>query len=136
GDWRQTREYWAGRHRRQLERAETEPKHKLAMMCRWYLGLSSRWANSGEPTRQLDYQVWCGPAMGAFNEWTRGTFLERPENRRVVTVGMNILHGAAVLLRTAALRFQGVALPSGFPHVAPVELEEINTMVAPMRLPV
>ena len=50
----------------------------MALTFRWYLGLSSRWANAGEPTRQVDYQVWCGPAMGAFNEWTKGSFLEQP----------------------------------------------------------
>ena len=27
---------------------------------------------------KLDYQVWCGPAMGAFNEWAKGSFLEQP----------------------------------------------------------
>jgi trans-AT polyketide synthase, acyltransferase and oxidoreductase domains len=77
---------------------------------RWYLGLSSRWANAGEPTRKLDYQVWCGPAMGAFNEWTKGSFLEAPRNRRVVTVALNILYGAAVLSRLQFLRAQGIAL--------------------------
>ncbi len=44
----------------------------MALVFRWYLGQSSRWANAGEPTRKVDYQVWCGPAMGAFNEWTQG----------------------------------------------------------------
>ena len=48
----------------------------MALVFRWYLGQSSRWANAGEPTRKLDYQVWCGPAMGAFNEWAKGSFLE------------------------------------------------------------
>jgi PfaD family protein len=38
---------------------------------RWYLGLSSKWAIHGDPERKLDYQIWCGPAMGAFNAWTR-----------------------------------------------------------------
>ena len=56
----------------------------MALVFRWYLGLSSRWANAGEPSRQLDYQVWCGPAMGAFNEWAKGSFLEQPQNRTVV----------------------------------------------------
>ena len=50
----------------------------MALVFRWYLGLSSRWANAGEAGRQLDYQVWCGPAMGAFNEWAKGSFLEAP----------------------------------------------------------
>lgn len=58
----------------------------MALVFRWYLGLSSRWANAGEPGRQLDYQVWCGPAMGAFNEWVKGTPLEATANRTVVGV--------------------------------------------------
>ena len=48
---------------------------------------------------RLDYQVWCGPAMGAFNEWTCGTYLERPENRRAALVAQNLLDGACVLQR-------------------------------------
>ena len=66
---------------------ERDPKHKMALVFRWYLGQSSHWANVGEPTRSVDYQVWCGPAMAAFNEWVRGSFLEPPENRRVVDGG-------------------------------------------------
>jgi trans-AT polyketide synthase/acyltransferase/oxidoreductase domain-containing protein len=30
----------------------------------------------GDETRRMDYQIWCGPAMGAFNDWVRGSFLE------------------------------------------------------------
>ena len=71
----------------------------MALVFRSYLGLSSRWANAGEASRQMDYQVWCGPAMGAFNEWARGTFLEKPENRRVVVVAETLINGAATQLR-------------------------------------
>jgi trans-AT polyketide synthase, acyltransferase and oxidoreductase domains len=53
----------------------------MALVFRWYLGQSSRWANAGEPTRKLDYQVWRGPSMGAFNEWVKGSCLEPPPNR-------------------------------------------------------
>jgi trans-AT polyketide synthase, acyltransferase and oxidoreductase domains len=108
--WQQTRDFFLRRDPSQVERAEREPKHRMALVFRWYLGLSSRWANAGEPTRKLDYQVWCGPAMGAFNEWTKGSFLEVPRNRRVVTVARNILYGAALLARLQFLRAQGVAL--------------------------
>jgi PfaD family protein len=123
--WSQTRAFFQQRDPTQIERADKDAKHKMALVFRWYLGQSSRWANKGDAPRKIDYQVWCGPAMGAFNEWTRGSFLERPENRRVVTVAMNILYGAAVLLRAAVLRFQGVNLPAGFPRVAPLPLDEI-----------
>jgi PfaD family protein len=97
--WHATREYFLKRDPSQVERAERDPKHRMALVFRSYLGLSSRWANAGEPSRMMDYQVWCGPAMGAFNEWTRGTFLEKPENRRVVVVAETLIHGAATQLR-------------------------------------
>jgi PfaD family protein len=109
--WRMTRDFFATRDPAQIERAEREPKHKLALVFRSYLGQSSNWANTGDPTRKLDYQVWCGPAMGAFNEWVRGSFLESPEQRDVVTVAMNLMVGAAVLTRAGMLRSQGVPLP-------------------------
>jgi PfaD family protein len=127
--WAQTRTYFLGRDPTQVVRAEREPKHKMALVFRWYLGQSSRWANAGEPTRKLDYQVWCGPAMGAFNEWTKGTFLEQPRNRRVVTVARNILHGAAVLLRLSVLRCQGVVVPPGWAEVVPRPIEELEGLV-------
>ena len=74
-----------------------------------------------EPTRKVDYQVWCGPAMGAFNEWAKGSFLEAPANRRVVTVARNLLHGAAVMTRVHTLACQGVALPADVTRVGPRE---------------
>ncbi|MEE9295242.1 MAG: PfaD family polyunsaturated fatty acid/polyketide biosynthesis protein, partial [Phycisphaerae bacterium] len=97
--WAKTREFFAVRDPRQIDRANRDPKHKMALVFRAYLGQSSDWANSGESSRKADYQIWCGPAMGAFNEWARGSFLEAPEHRDVVTVGMNLLLGAAVQTR-------------------------------------
>lgn len=128
--WAQTRAFFERRDPRQIERAEREPKHKMALVFRWYLGQSSRWANAGEPSRVLDYQVWCGPAMGAFNEWTKGTFLERPEERRVVTVALNLLYGAAVQLRSAQLRCQGVALLPSVPRLRPLSLTELEARLS------
>jgi trans-AT polyketide synthase/acyltransferase/oxidoreductase domain-containing protein len=106
--WEETRAYFAVRDPAQNERALRDPKHQLALVCRWYLGHASRWANAGDATRQVDYQIWCGPAMGAFNEWAKGSFLERPEERRVTTVALNLLVGAAALTRLATLRTQGL----------------------------
>lgn len=119
--WRQTVDYFSTRDPGQIEKGERDPRHKMALVFRWYLGQSSRWANSGEPSRKVDYQIWCGPAMGSFNEWTRGTFLAQPENRRVVTVAQNLLHGAAVMQRLNSLRTQGFPVtPALFPRPTPV----------------
>ncbi|MFW6241604.1 MAG: hypothetical protein ACOC98_13485, partial [Thermodesulfobacteriota bacterium] len=75
---------------------------------------------TGNPERAMDYQVWCCPAMGAFNEWVKGTFLERPEERRTVTVARNLLVGASVVTRAGWLRQQGVSLPPGASAFAPL----------------
>jgi PfaD family protein len=114
--WRQTREFFTRRDPSQIGKAEADPRHRMALVFRWYLGQSSRWANAGVPDRKLDYQVWCGPSMGAFNEWARGSFLEEPGNRTVVTVALNLLYGAAITLRQAHLRAQGVNLDRLFPR--------------------
>ena len=58
-----------------------------------------------------DYQLWCGPAMGAFNAWTKGSFLERPEARGVVQIALNLLEGATAITRAHQLRTAGVAVP-------------------------
>ncbi len=128
--WQQTRTFFRERDPSQLDRAERDPKHQMALVFRWYLGQSSTWANSGETSRTMDYQVWCGPAMAAFNEWVRGSFLDQPENRRVATVSFNILYGAAVLARARGLAAQGVTLPAGTPRLAPLELAEIEERIA------
>jgi PfaD family protein len=127
--WAQTREFFATRDPGQVERAEKDPRHKLALVFRWYLGLSSRWANAGEATRRLDYQVWCGPAMGAFNEWAKGSFLEKRAERRVVVVALNLLAGASVLTRARALKQQGVPLSSESERFEPYTLAELETML-------
>ncbi len=108
--WRGTREYFLRKDPAKAGRAEKEPKFKLALVFRWYLSQSSRWPLAGDVSRKLDYQVWCGPAMGAFNEWAKGSFLEKPQARGAVTVAQNLLHGAAALTRLHALRCQGVAV--------------------------
>jgi trans-AT polyketide synthase/acyltransferase/oxidoreductase domain-containing protein len=109
--WADTEKFFAERDPRQLERAAADLHHQMALVFRWYLGLSSRWSNTGEPGREMDYQIWCGPSMGAFNDWAHGSYLEAPENRRVVDVNLQILTGAAYLSRVRALATQGVTLP-------------------------
>lgn len=106
--WSDTRAFFARRDPEQLARAEDDPKHRMALVFRWYLFMGAQWARSGEVTRRGDYQIWCGPAMGAFNEWAKGSFLEPVENRTVVQVGLNLLEGAAHLTRAHQLHLAGV----------------------------
>jgi PfaD family protein len=109
--WASTRAFWAARDPREVAKAESDPRHLMALVFRSYLGLSSRWAIAGEPDRSADFQIWCGPAMGAFNSWVRGTFLEKPADRSVVQVARNLMEGAAAVTRAQQLRASGLAVP-------------------------
>jgi PfaD family protein len=119
--WQDTVKFFSERDPVQIERAQNNPKRKMALIFRWYLGLASRWSNSGEKNREMDYQIWCGPAMGSFNDWVRGTYLAKPENRRVADVALHILTGAACQYRVQALKIQGVTFPAELEQYHPLE---------------
>jgi trans-AT polyketide synthase/acyltransferase/oxidoreductase domain-containing protein len=128
--WAQTHAFFAERDPKQLEKAEKDPRYKMALVFRWYLGQSSGWANRGTEDRREDFQIWCGPAMGAFNEWVAGSFLEPVAARRAVNVAHNILYGAALVARLNLLARQGVALAAGAVPVRPLEDAELEKAMA------
>ena len=109
--WEQTEAFFKARNPGELERAQAKPRHKMGLVFRWYLGKSSRWAIDGVPERRLDYQIWCGPAMGSFNAWVSDSFLQDPAQRSVVQVALNLLEGAAVITRAQQARSYGVGVP-------------------------
>jgi PfaD family protein len=110
--WQATRAFWMTREESQAVKGDTNLKHRMALVFRSYLGQSSRWAIAGVPDRMTDFQIWCGPAMGAFNDWTAGTFLADPDNRTIVQVARNLMEGAAVVTRAQQLRSYGLPVPS------------------------
>ncbi|GAA2920737.1 PfaD family polyunsaturated fatty acid/polyketide biosynthesis protein [Streptomyces enissocaesilis] len=110
--WEQTEKFWSVRDQGEIERAASDPKHRMALLFRWYLGQSSHWAIRGEQGRAVDFQLWCGPALGAFNHWVAGSFLADTRQRSVVQVGLNLLEGTACLARAHQLRCHGVQLPA------------------------
>ena len=127
--WAGTADFFRQRDPSQLDKATADPHHKMALIFRWYLGLSPRWAVSGEENRKVDFQVWCGPAMGAFNEWAKGSHFEKPENRKVVDVAMNLLYGSALELRLTQLRNQGINFADPLGSVGPLTLEQIRKLI-------
>ena len=108
--WAATADFWSVRDPSQLDRAARDPKHKMALLFRSYLGRSSRWAIDDVADRRIDYQLWCGPAMGGFNRWVKGSFLEPPEQRTVVQIARNLMEGAAKITRAHQARSLGVPL--------------------------
>jgi trans-AT polyketide synthase, acyltransferase and oxidoreductase domains len=128
-EWENTRAFFMQRDPSQIQRAENDPKHKMALVFRSYLGRASLWAKSGLADRAIDYQIWCGPAMGAFNEWVRGSKMERPENRRTVSVAFNLLYGAAVMSRINDLKSQGIPAPPAMGWLAPLSESRIQQLI-------
>ena len=110
--WQQTRRFWSEQNADEVHCAEQDPKHKMALCFRAYLGQAAGWARHGDLARKLDYQIWCGPSMGAFNRWVKGSFLEPLDNRTVSQIGLNLLEGAAVITRAQQLRMMGVDVPT------------------------
>ncbi|WP_243770260.1 PfaD family polyunsaturated fatty acid/polyketide biosynthesis protein [Amycolatopsis acidicola] len=110
--WTDCVRFFTERDPDQIARAADNPKRRMALVFRWYLGLSSGWSIGGVEERAGDYQIWCGPAMGAFNTWVTGTHLAAPANRHVAEIAAQLMHGAAVTARVGQLRLAGVRLPA------------------------
>jgi trans-AT polyketide synthase/acyltransferase/oxidoreductase domain-containing protein len=96
---------------KEAERAESDGNKRLALVARRYLFSGAQFARDGDPDHLADYQIWCGPAQGAFNEWAAGTFLEDISNRTVRQIAWNLMEGAARITRASQLRAVGVAVP-------------------------
>jgi PfaD family protein len=122
--WREIEAFFGASDPAQLERAGRDPRHRMALLFRWYLGQSSQWPVQGAADRVMDYQIWSGPAMGAFNDWVRGSFLEDPGQRSVRQIALNLMEGAAFVTRQHQLRAFGL-LPEGRCHAYRPELLEL-----------
>ncbi|MEU1868583.1 ACP S-malonyltransferase [Streptomyces sp. NPDC019793] len=105
--WKETREYYlrAGRPQ-EVERAEQDPRHRMALVFRWYFVHSTRMAMRGDPAERVNYQIHTGPAIGAFNRFAAGTALADWRNRHVDAVAEALMAGAARVLQD---RFSSLA---------------------------
>jgi trans-AT polyketide synthase/acyltransferase/oxidoreductase domain-containing protein len=108
--WAATRDYIRRVNPAEAERAETDTNKQLALVARRYLFQGAQWAREGHPGRVADYQIWCGPAMGAFNEWVAGSPLDPLDARTTRQIAWNLMEGAARLARAGQLRSAGVAV--------------------------
>ncbi|MPZ78875.1 MAG: ACP S-malonyltransferase [Actinophytocola sp.] len=96
--WQETKEYFADRAPQEIEQAEDNPKYKMALVFRWYFGHSQRAAMAGSADSRVDFQIHCGPALGSFNQWVKGTPLEDWRQRHVDEIGIRLMAATANLL--------------------------------------
>lgn len=92
---RETREHYLKDAPVEIERAECNPKAMMALIFRWYFVHTMRLALSGDRDQRVDYQVHTGPALGAFNQWVKGSPLEDWRNRNVDAIADGLM-GACV----------------------------------------
>ncbi len=90
--------YYATSMSEQIEKAERLPKFKMALIFKWYFACAMRLAIQGDSQYKVDYQIYCGPAMGAFNQWVKGTALENWRDRHVDTIAEKLMQETAVFL--------------------------------------
>ena len=102
-----TKIFFQQRNPAEIEKAERNPKHKMALIFRWYFAHSTELALSGDSTQKVDYQVQTGPALGAFNQWVKDTELEDWRNRHVDNIAIKLMQATASLLNQRFQALQG-----------------------------
>jgi trans-AT polyketide synthase/acyltransferase/oxidoreductase domain-containing protein len=85
--------------RQDLPAGEPEPdaKRAMALVFRWYCAQARRAAVNGDPAYEVDWEVCCGPALGAANRWLRGTALAAWRDRHVDEVGRRLMSEASLI---------------------------------------
>lgn len=96
--WHEVKIYHQSKASGNFESITIKPKAKLALVFRWYFAYSTRIALAGDKANTVDFQVHTGPALGAFNQWVKGTELESWRNRSVVIIAEKVMRGAENLL--------------------------------------
>jgi len=99
--WEETKRHFEAKGRFDaIKKAEQNSKYKMALIFRWYFGYSSRVAFDGDAVQKVNFQIHTGPALGAFNQWVKGTKLEKWRNRHVDEIGAKLMEETAELLST------------------------------------
>jgi trans-AT polyketide synthase/acyltransferase/oxidoreductase domain-containing protein len=103
--WVETKTYLISKGEQStIKEAELNSKKKMALIFRWYFGYSSRLSFNGDVKEKVNFQVHTGPALGAFNQWVKGTDLEDWRNRHSDNIGIKMMEGAAKILELNSVR--------------------------------
>ena len=96
--WQETSAYLQKKHPKEHATIVANPKQKMAWIFRSYFAYSTRLAFEGKKEATVDFQVHTGPALGAFNQWVKGTPLESWRNRHVDELADKLMHGSAKII--------------------------------------
>ncbi len=93
--WRETEAHYRKVAPAEIERAERDPRARMALVFKWYFVHSMRLALSGHASQRTNFQVHTGPVMGAVNQWLAGSAMEDWRNRHVDELGLRLLEECA-----------------------------------------
>lgn len=108
--WRETKAHYDKEHPGRIDAIEKSPKQKMAAVFKWYFMHTTRLALTGNPEQRVDYQIHCGPALGAFNQWVRGTRLQDWRSRHVAEIGLYLMQETASLCTRRVRALSGECL--------------------------
>lgn len=98
--WQETENYYLKTHPIELIQADKHPKYKMGLIFKWYHSYCNKLAIHGISEQKVNFQIQCGSAMGAFNQWVKGTALEHWQNRYVAAIAEELMNQAADIFNT------------------------------------
>ncbi|UJF34760.1 PfaD family polyunsaturated fatty acid/polyketide biosynthesis protein [Paenibacillus hexagrammi] len=101
--WTEVCEYKKGKKSEQLREAEENPRYKMALIFKWYFAHCSQVTRNGDESEKDNFLIPCGPAMGAFNQWVKGTPYEHWKNRHVDQIAEWLMMKACDHIRSKPL---------------------------------
>jgi trans-AT polyketide synthase, acyltransferase and oxidoreductase domains len=110
--WDETKAYYSKNWPGKLADLERNPKQKMALVFKWYFVHSMRLAMRGSEEQRVDYQIHSGPAIGAFNQWVKGSDVQNWRERRVAAIAVRILEATASLLSERFAAMSGLGQQS------------------------
>ena len=107
--WERVCEYKNRKNPNQIREAQENPRLKMILIFKWYFAHCNKVTLRGDETERDNFLIYCGPALGSFNQWVRGTPYESWKNRHVDKVTELLMSSACETIKTR--RFFGDVNP-------------------------
>ena len=108
--WDLVQQYYE-RKSRDISNIANNPKKKMAAVFKWYFHYSNQIALKGDTANRVDYQIHCGPAMGAFNQWVKDGPMSDWRHRSVSQINEQLMLSAASLMEENLKRYNKYLTP-------------------------
>ena len=76
-------EYKSEKNPEQITEAKENPRLKMALIFKWFFAHCNQLTLNGDESEKDNFLIFCGPALGSFNQWVQGTQYEYWKNRHV-----------------------------------------------------